>query len=1556
MRNEAEPDERLAFFGPHAVEALQRWHLETGRTVRWPTTPTVLKDDERTKMATVSVKERAGLQRKVILKRCPPGRRARREPGAHREAEQSEPREWAERHLVRQPWDPILLPDGGYLMFMDIARGGIGRMKLLTTFIKSPLAPAACGSVVDSLLREWNPDCGTEALSVAEMLEPRLGARLVDDSGLHKALETALPGLWSTDLAWLRLPDGTVVPNPLALARGHEAFADPELDVFVGKSHGDLHGDNIAYPHTVTEADLGSFLLLDLDYFASPVALSHDPANLLLTVAGHWFDALGPPLRDELLRFLADPDQDSTGSLPPRLHDTLDQILQAGAAWADGLGWADEWRQSMRLSLMACGLVFAGWETADSERLWWYVRLSAAAADAFLAHTGGVEHVPLDPFPVVRAGDVRAGDVRAGDDAGTGAPAAPADRGNAVASATVSALDRPVITSQGLPEAPDSSYTARLDVALESSTRVHKATMSRVAGEVVPRSVVKEGHVPRIRARIDDRSTAPVPLLGEAGIGKSVLSAQIHDQLLAAGTVTPLLVNCEHVTSPVRSQDDLDRALGVLLDPLASDVRLTDVTAECARARGVPVVLILDTVDYLLNAEAAPSVLGLFRALRARSVLTVFTCRQHDFETWLQPGYGDLHVPREATEREVPCLTRDEVEQLVTGYLRHNGVRGADGSDGFVEAVLKAHDEPSMLADLIVRPLLLTMLCELFAKPGSIPNDLTATRLYARYYHEKVVVSRRYGPTTPESRAKQELAFELSGLLWNASRDTLSMWAPETSVSGNAPDPYAFRDLLSETVVVQRATLAGSQVGFRHQALTEYFIAMYLHVRAPAERRALLAELSDNPNGRWFAWPVVRHIVAMAESDQLDDLLSQLDLRDHTAFRAVAFGAAEKHREQLLTRLAKQTEDADPEFTEQLVAALPSVPDDGLDEALRVVGALLVRAPHGQVCGIARTAGRLAARGWPTSGRRLADLLQLVPALVTRESGLDASRTGQVVQNLLTPYVSRELPLPPEATSEAQKLMREPKLPLPAVRELARAFLLPGTEAGFRSSALRTVLSRSNHSGLSPVAEDLALLVVPWANGPDAGTGQPDFDDPLTFLKAGSKRSSVVRLRTVARAAHGRPELTVRLCDAFLRSLDAAEAQNLVLALQEIVKTGGAEQVAQAFMAADLPTRPGGINQVAGVLLSFVQSPQRLRVLLAEWFAGQITEWTRHAVDAYVRLVRDDSALLSNALETLTALPEKDQDRVIVNLASEGQGTDIVRTLRDRGVGESAGRPLNPFLEARLYGLVAGQEPAARERLAEIAEGQARDAARQAMHQLSLAAKEQKDWAYAELLERFATHPSPAVRYRALDIVAPLVSHHQAQAAATVDLWLGEAFRRDASAADEWSKEVPALLGLSHAYVREGGGTDPNALAAITELLNRTTDAFGEGRAANDSLRQQVALLKTLSSFPRHPLHAPAFGWLSDLMCRADLSRVQDAHTFAREAFGRWIESGMADLDALTEHCSAWVPANRLVMVELIRSHDPMGRRSPRLDALLGAADCHQSVASAIAVYRHPTE
>lgn len=66
--------------------------------------------------------------------------------------------------------------------------------------------------------------------------------------------------------------------------------------------------------------------------------------------------------------------------------------------------------------------------------------------------------------------------------------------------------------------------------------------------------------------------------------------------------------------------------------------------------------------------------------------------------------------------------------------------------------------------------------------------------------------------------------------------------------------------------------------------------------------------------------------------------------------------------------------------------------------------------------------------------------------------------------------------------------------------------------------------------------------------------------------------------------------------------------------------------------------------------------------------------------------------------------------------------------------------------------------------------------------------------------------------------MAPLVSHHQARAAATVELWLGKAFRRDASPADGWSKEVPVLLGLSHTYVRDGGGTDPRALAAITEL------------------------------------------------------------------------------------------------------------------------------------------
>lgn len=1522
MGEEAQLDERLSFFREPAMTALGRWQLQTQRTVLWVPFPGVLRDRRRAKVATVSVQEPGGPKRKMILKWCPPGRRARREPGAHRAAEASRPRKWVRKHLVRHPqWGLVPLDDGGYLMFLTVAGGGIGRTTPLGELLGGPLETAACRTVADSVVREWNPQVDTDELDVPALLRPRLEPRLAPDSALCTALARHFPGLLESDAAWLSLPDGTITPNPLALARGHEEFAEIRFEVPVGKAQGDLHDENVVFPDTPTEQDLDSFVLLDLDFFEERVALAHDPANLLLTVVDHWFATVGAPSRDDLLRAVVAPRPAAESVLPPRLCTTLNEVRRVGTEWMSDHGWGVEWRLSWLLSVMSCALVFTGRQD-DPERLWWYLRLSAAAARAFLDEYASSDRAP----------------------SGAVFPLRPP-----VASPLVSAAD-----PDG-PDEPGADVPTDVVTALESSQRVFEWAMNRAATDVVPRTAVDGTHLPRIATRLVDRLPAPVPLLGEAGIGKSVLSAQIYKRLTADEAVTPLLVNCEQISSPVRSQEDLDRGLGALLLPADDRTRLTDVTGACAAATGRRVVLVLDTVDYLLNAEAAPAVVGLLRLLRARGVLTVFSCRQHDFETWLQPRYGDLHKPRELSQ--VPCLTRDEVALMVAGHLSYRTRKEgeiSDASPDFVEAVLKAYDGGGPLAELITRPLLLTMLCALFAPTGALPADLSATRLYARYFQEKVVSSRRFSRATPQSQAKQKLAFTLAAHLWQSSRDTLTMWAPQSGIVWDT-EGEAFRDLLSETVMVLGDSLAGPQFGFRHQALTEYFVAMYLHRAAPESERELLAELRQRPNERWFAWPVVRHIVAMADPAELDVLLDRLDLTTPVAFRAAVFGAVEQHRENLLARLAELACAGGPHLVRQLLEALPSVPDDGLADAVAVAADLLPRVSDEDVCAVADIAGRLVARCGSDAETALTNLLERLPELAARSPRpLDAIRTGQVVRNLLGPLAARLPVLPPKVLATAQRLMRNPALPRPALRELSVAFLAPDIAPEVRATALRTVLSRADHRDLSPVAERLALLVVPWADGPSKGTGRPELDDPVVFLSEGRRHSVVVRLRAVAEAAVRDRSITDALCAHFLGAEDPGAVQNVLLTLQELVKRDRAAQVAEAFLAARLPTRANGVDQVAGVLKEFALCAHELRVRLATWFGSQVDVWTRDALDAYLRLVRDEPELLAEALNALAALSEKDRERVLLNLtrSAKSLSEDLVTTLLDhaqRGADDEFGR-LEPFLEARLYGLVAAQDPVARRELARLACGRG-NAASQAMYQLSLAAREAPEWEYAELLEPFADHRDGVVRCGALRIVVPLVVAYQDRAGATVERWLGEAVGRDRMS----QEETYLVLELSHAYVREGRGQATGALDEIARILDRVTLRVKSGEASNDWVRQEVALVKTLSAAPgTHPLYTSAFGPLDELLTHVLLPRVQDAIPYTREALGRWIEAGTVGMDRLMAACGSWLPANRIVMAQVVRTHDPLGPRSPRLDALLEQPDCDASVTAEIAAYRHP--
>jgi hypothetical protein len=89
---------------------------------------------------------------KVIVKACPPGQR-HPESARHNRARAHAP-EFAQRHLVEQPWPPVRLPDGGYLMFQRPAAGN--RVTCRPDQLPAAVQPSAYEQIVRGLLHEWN--------------------------------------------------------------------------------------------------------------------------------------------------------------------------------------------------------------------------------------------------------------------------------------------------------------------------------------------------------------------------------------------------------------------------------------------------------------------------------------------------------------------------------------------------------------------------------------------------------------------------------------------------------------------------------------------------------------------------------------------------------------------------------------------------------------------------------------------------------------------------------------------------------------------------------------------------------------------------------------------------------------------------------------------------------------------------------------------------------------------------------------------------------------------------------------------------------------------------------------------------------------------------------------------------------------------------------------------------------------------------------------------------------------------------------------------------------
>jgi hypothetical protein len=207
----------------------------------------------------------------------------------------------------------------------------------------------------------------------------------------------------------------------------------------------------------------------------------------------------------------------------------------------------------------------------------------------------------------------------------------------------------------------------------------------------------------------------------------------------------------------------------------------------------------------------------------------VASCREQEYESYLEPV--EERAPALAGRFEalpLPPLHPDEVRTFAEAFFHQRPELAARlDVDSFVSGLLDLRRRLSPVREISSSPLLLGLLCDLYAPIGEVPTDLTVHRLYERYWQERVRGTRG-GRDRARARdamciraARQMLERSTTRLRFHLDQDELlHVDDPVLPASGQALD-----DLLSEGVLADKG---GSGLTFFHQTFAEYAMARWL--------------------------------------------------------------------------------------------------------------------------------------------------------------------------------------------------------------------------------------------------------------------------------------------------------------------------------------------------------------------------------------------------------------------------------------------------------------------------------------------------------------------------------------------------------------------------------------------------------------------------------------------------------------------------------------------------------------------------------------------------------
>jgi hypothetical protein len=878
------------------------------------------------------------------------------------------------------------------------------------------------------------------------------------------------------------------------------------------------------------------------------------------------------------------------------------------------------------------------------------------------------------------------------------------------------------------------TYSTRARLFIEPSTleRVHREVVSRL-------------YVPLLRQAAGAGTARIVFLIGEAGFGKTTILGQIHDEATSDEVAWTRLLLIGDLPPDVSASSGPKVAWVMGQVVCEAPASLPDMARALATERGRGLVLV-DTLDLVLSLSFVTGLRLFLEALVSAGVSVVLTCRRPEYDRLLQP-LGDWlgGVARYTDSFEVPTFNDEEIRAAVRAYFRRSVANAAPAdADRFTDALLSRSISNRPFREIIKSPLLLILVCELFAPEGQLPpEDLTVHLLYGVWWDRRVRSSRRFDRGTPELHRKEQVCLAVARSLFETSTAGIRESLYAADVPRDAPqDEDALADLVSDDVL--REVQTSGRIRFFHQTFLEYAIARWLTTRAgTAQQGELFARLrgagATGPEIHW--WPVARQLLTLVTLDEFEALLRRLDLTDLVTFRNVSLAASARGDTRGIEQLLPIALTSDIAFQHQLLEALVELPATHGATAVRIAFALVRSGEHKSALNAVQFAAERLARDRNSPPDLFAELLDAIRANSALRGGevhatgfllrswLDA--TTEVRPEVLALLRQRLGSFAPATQASILELFHDARIPIEEKQALV-------------GSLLDRELPRELHL---PMIPNLVAVLPGWI-GHSEGARWANWEEAL---HAPVPNGWGIVATAVGHFLADDPTRVHQLLEDLLYG-DPRRTTRNVAGLVGAVSSAAAPTVAAYLVSLRTqvpPSRQKPLREVAEAVV--IHGDEETRRGLYPWVEAITEEHPKLALPLLARLLDQVPGALEPLLDLLGALPPADQPDAIkfaIERAPAPNRNALAEAILKRGITATLPDP-HPSL-AGFYGALLPSRPGMAALLCSLAARDSQAAATAAARVLADAADESDRPTAAELIPLLRSR-FPGVRTAALD-------------------------------------------------------------------------------------------------------------------------------------------------------------------------------------------------------------